>query len=83
MMHQRMTHYEMRNFMPPVFSGVFFCDCCNSNFTFSALTENLDEKKQPPFWQMGSEAYQFSMVKFCPFCGARNTKPKPVAHKDQ
>lgn len=53
------------------------CDNCVGEFLFAAMKTN---REGPSF--ITGEFYQFELLKFCPFCGARNTKPRPVAERD-
>lgn len=52
-----------------------FCDNCDGEFIFAGMSAESEAKANP----LTGQYFQSSLVKFCPFCGARNTKPRPVA----
>lgn len=54
------------------------CDDCKGQFLFAGMKVQSDG----PFPLTG-EFYQFDLIRFCPFCGSRNTKPRPVADGDK
>lgn len=47
------------------------CSCCNGQFLFAAM----DFKAGP--MQLTGPYFQHLLIRFCPFCGARNTEPDP------
>lgn len=59
------------------------CDCCLGEFLFGAIRSIPKENRGsgPPIVNLAGQFFQFPLAKYCPFCGARNTQPRPQAAK--
>lgn len=71
---------DIRYNQPPTIAPMLRCDCCNGVFAFApmyATGAETGSKDLPPYLPLTSEHNYALLAKFCPYCGARNTEPKP------